>query len=270
MASIRGTSHIRHGLPNQDAVACVGAGTEDSPLVLAVADGHGSAKSFRSDRGSRFAVEAATEVIAASLKNALLPDAQWLAEERISKLLVCAWREAVEKDAASEPFTGEESALSPKPYLAYGSTLIAVAVTPDFMLVMQLGDGDVLLVSSNGSVVRPFEPDPRLIANETTSLCQDNAWRLFRCRVYPRQIFPVMVLASTDGYANAFKNEAGFLRVGSDLLAMIQSAGLATVGKSLPEWLDDASAQGSGDDVTVGILYAVPATSPYRIRYFKR
>ena len=46
---------------------------------------------------------------------------------------------------------------------------------------------------------------------------------------------------------------------------MIQSAGLATVGKSLPEWLDDASAQGSGDDVTVGILYAVPATAPYRI-----
>ena len=114
-ASIRGTSHIRHGLPNQDAVACVGAGTEDSPLVLAVADGHGSAKSFRSDRGSRFAVETATAVMAASLKNAAISDIQWLAEERISKILVREWRAAVERDAAAAAFTHEESALSPNP-----------------------------------------------------------------------------------------------------------------------------------------------------------
>lgn len=264
-ASVRGASHIRQGLPNQDAVACAGAPSAAGLLVLAVADGHGSAKSFRSDRGSRFAVQVATAVIEASLNSAPLSDIQWMAEERFSKIIVREWRAAVERDAAAEPFTPEESALSPRPYLAYGSTLLTVAVTPDFMLVMQLGDGDVLLVGDDGAVQRPFEPVPRLIANETTSLCQDNAWRLFRCRVLPKRSFPVMVLAATDGYANAFRTEAGFLRVGSDLLTMIRSASLAAVSASLPDWLEDASAKGSGDDVTVGILYAMPASAPYRI-----
>ncbi|MDQ3699739.1 MAG: protein phosphatase 2C domain-containing protein, partial [Chloroflexota bacterium] len=65
--SVRGASHRRHGLPNQDALRWWPESGLGPPLVLAVADGHGSAKCFRSDVGSRLAVAAAVEVGAALL-----------------------------------------------------------------------------------------------------------------------------------------------------------------------------------------------------------
>src|SRR5690242_8472149 len=58
--SVRGPSHERSGLPNQDAI---GWSEDSTTTVLAVADGHGSAKCFRSDVGSRLAVDAALTVI---------------------------------------------------------------------------------------------------------------------------------------------------------------------------------------------------------------
>jgi serine/threonine protein phosphatase PrpC len=61
--SVRGAAHDRSGLPNQDAIAWYPESRTGAPLILAVADGHGSAKSFRSDRGARFAVNTAIEVI---------------------------------------------------------------------------------------------------------------------------------------------------------------------------------------------------------------
>ncbi|MFM7713741.1 MAG: protein phosphatase 2C domain-containing protein, partial [Microcystis sp.] len=52
--SVKGASHVRSGLPNQDAIRWFPESGIGLPLILAVSDGHGSAKSFRSDRGSRF------------------------------------------------------------------------------------------------------------------------------------------------------------------------------------------------------------------------
>ena len=62
-ATVRGASHARSGLPNQDAILWrpeTGAGPL---LIVAVSDGHGSAKYFRSHEGSRLAVETATSVL---------------------------------------------------------------------------------------------------------------------------------------------------------------------------------------------------------------
>ena len=64
-----------------------------------------------------------------------------------------------------------------------------------------------------------------------------------------------MILLSTDGYANSFSDEAGFLRVGTDILEQIHTHGVDWVKKSLHEWLCTATKQGSGDDITLGILY---------------
>src|SRR5437762_3460246 len=60
--SWRGISHVRSGLRNQDAIKYSLSPAGDA-AVLAVADGHGSALSFRSDLGSRFAVETAVELL---------------------------------------------------------------------------------------------------------------------------------------------------------------------------------------------------------------
>src|SRR5437016_2401525 len=61
--SVRGAAHKRVDLPNQDAIGWWPDSGEGMPVILAVSDGHGSAKYFRSHRGARLAVETALKVI---------------------------------------------------------------------------------------------------------------------------------------------------------------------------------------------------------------
>jgi hypothetical protein len=142
------------------------------------------------------------------------------------------------------------------PYLAYGSTLLAVIVAPTFILYLQLGDGDLLTVSAAGAVERPLAKDERLIANDTTSLCSDKAWNEVRVKFQALAgAPPALILAATDGYANSFRDEAGFRQVARDLWEMLRAEGVEAVQSNLKDWLNEASRHGSGDDITVGMTW---------------
>ncbi len=105
-------------------------------------------------------------------------------------------------------------------------------------------------------MVRPFAHDPRLIANETTSLCMEHAAREVRVRFEAIvDQGPSLILLSTDGYANSFINEEAFLKVGSDIFEMLCHEGAEVIAEGLPGWLAQASVAGSGDDISVGILF---------------
>lgn len=270
--SVRGASHVRAAMPNQDAWRCLPASAKGPPLILAVSDGHGSARSFRSHIGSEQAVAIAAWVLQDLLDGQ--PDPLNLsaikrtAEERLPQEIVRRWQEAVDKDRAEQPFTeGELAAVAQKqgvkaaaeveanPRLAYGATLLVVLVTAPFILYLQLGDGDILAISESGEVERPLPEDARLFANQTTSLCLPEAWRDFRIRfqVLPGPP-PALILLTTDGYANSFVNDAAFLKVGSDIWDIIRAEGLEAVRANLEGWLNHASVTGSGDDITLGLL----------------
>ncbi len=272
--SVRGASHIRSGLCNQDAIRWVPESGSGPPLVLAVSDGHGSAKSFRSHIGSAAAVTLAVELMQ-ELVDVALPNQTQLsaikraAEERLPQELVRRWQQAIDTHMAENPFTDEEldavlearsaperdDVLS-QPRLAYGATVLGALIASDFVLYLQLGDGDVLAVGDKGEVVRPLPKDARLIANETTSLCMDQAWREVRVGFQAGYgTMPALVMVSTDGYANSFVDDAAFLQVGSDILDILREEGVATVTENLEGWLREASEAGSGDDITLGILY---------------
>ncbi len=154
--SVKGASHVRSGLPNQDAIRWFPESGIGLPLILAVSDGHGSAKSFRSDRGSRFAVETAIKVIqefflssqSSDINFSALKDA---AQRLLPPRLVNEWRKAVNKDLGlsendeekltNKPnFTDEEKqilvdkdgeaawqAVENNYFLAYGATVLAVS-----------------------------------------------------------------------------------------------------------------------------------------------
>ncbi|MBN1488063.1 MAG: protein phosphatase 2C domain-containing protein [Anaerolineae bacterium] len=279
--SVRGASHIRVGMPNQDAIRWWPESGLGPPLVLAVSDGHGSAKSFRSDIGSQLAVEKTVWVIIQDLLEGQ-PDPSNLsaikrtAEERLPQELVWRWQEAVKAHLDEHPFSDEELksleeskgaqgrlAVERNPYLAYGATILSVLVTETFILYIQLGDGDILTVSEDGKVSRPLERDARLIANETTSLCMKEAWHDIQLRFQTLYgIPPALILLSTDGYANSFVNETAFRKVGSDILNVLKTDGLQTVKDNLPAWLNEASEAGSGDDITLGLVFQtqIPGT----------
>ena len=145
--------------------------------------------------------------------------------------------------------------------LAYGSTLLCVLLTSEYIIYAQLGDGDILTVSKDGEVNRPILKDERLMANETTSLCLPKAWDDFRVAFQPiNGAVPALVMLSSDGYSNSFRDEAGFLKAGADYLNLIREEGIDYVEQHLADWLNEASQSGSGDDVTLGLGYLISPT----------
>lgn len=309
-ASVRGANHARAARPNQDALRWLPA---PGALICALSDGHGSDKCFRSDLGALLAVQTALTVIPDTLMEGAPAKAAALTE-RLPRIIVDAWRQAVECHLAEAPFTDAEWARlsaqagdaaqpagipvqtqylaslrrtagratgGPMPEvevnwgLAYGATFLLCVVTPEFILYAQLGDGDILLVSQAGTVARPnWRADPRLFANETTSLCMPEAWAEMRVDVQPIAApngepaddvqpvpTPALILLATDGYANSFVDDSAFVRVGSDLLALVRTDGFEAVCAGLPAWLEETSRLGSGDDITVGLVYRTPAAT---------
>jgi hypothetical protein len=100
--------------------------------------------------------------------------------------------------------------------------------------------------------------DPRLIANQTTSLCGTSAWLDMRAYF---QAFtarpPALVMLATDGYSNSFANEQGFTAAATDILEAIRTQGSHETRIQLPGWLRATSKAGSGDDISVALAYSV-------------
>jgi serine/threonine protein phosphatase PrpC len=279
--SVLGASHVRQGAPNQDAIGWWPETDQGLPLILAIADGHGSAKSFRSQLGAAHAVQIAIAELTDFLQ---LHDPQRLAarsrdlkqleqslQQDFAEQLVRIWQAQIQEHLQAHPFTEAEfqklkakdgevacQMVRQNPWLAYGATLLATVVTPQFMLYLQLGDGDILCVDRRGQSYRPLPVDPDLIANETTSLCLPQAWEWLRCKLSPipaPDLVPNLILLSTDGYANSFVSEADFCKVGPDYQQMLQELGFAEVMSQLPNILQETSQQGSGDDITLGLIF---------------
>ncbi len=286
-SSVRGATHIRQGLPNQDNILSHPHGGEEGAgvfelgnrVALAVADGHGSASCFRSQIGSdcavKVAIAVAKEFLVAQQEIDDLSLVKRVTEERLAREIALKWTRVIDEHHQRFPFTPEELTaverasgagarrrVENQPRLAYGTTLLAAMVTQTFAVYLQLGDGDILMVSEAGEVDRPMARDARLFANETTSLSGKDAWRDFR---YTFQVFagerPALILLATDGYANSFASDAGFLQVGRDILALLRSTSIKQIKDDLTTWLNEATAYGSGDDITLGLCYGGDALS---------
>ena len=279
--SVRGAAHERQGVPNQDAIGWLPRSGAGSPLVVAVADGHGSARYLRSHIGARLAVKTSTRLIhsfavrhrdAANLSLIKRTAAEWLPQA-----LSRGWLEAVSAHIDQNPLSeaeldvlhnaNGESAQADRltQTIAYGTTLIAVAVADTFVVYLKLGDGEILTITDQSEIIRPLPKDDRLFANETTSLCATDAWRDFQVGFQPiAHSRPALILLATDGYPNSFRDEPGFLQAGLDILKALRSEGAARVRDSLAGWLRDTTRVGSGDDVTLGVVYAA------RVRNQKR
>jgi hypothetical protein len=267
-ASVRGSAHQRTGMPNQDAVDYGISSKGDAPLtVLAVSDGHGSGRHFRSQVGSTFAVHVAVQTVREMMgRPADEPDST----ARLAQEVVNAWVAAVHSDLSNNPFTEAELAtlegtdgdrsrilVEERPELAYGATLLIAAVTEQRMILLQLGDGDILAVAADGTTTRPIVADERLVGNQTTSLCQPEAWREFRtAEIKVGDNLPPLVLLSTDGYMNSFRSQEDFLQIGKDYLEILREQGSEALAEELPRILSEATQEGSGDDITLGLLHA--------------
>lgn len=265
-----GAYHVRTGLGYEDACDISPAGARDGtavPMVaVAVADGHGHARHFRSARGARLAVEIATKLAVHAASTATDADGLRTAlRERIGPLLVARWRRAVEADIEEDPVTAAELAtagLAADPTLeekifAYGSTVMVALATSDWLLAAQIGDGDAFAVTTAGLAMRLVPDDPLLDGWRTTSLCQPDALQSMRfgaIRLADANIGAVLL--ATDGYGNAQSRKDWATAFAADLIALRDENGVDWIADKLPTWVSAcASPEGSGDDVTVALLF---------------
>jgi hypothetical protein len=133
------------------------------------------------------------------------------------------------------------------------------------LLLVQIGDGDIVTVRRGDETgTLPVPSDERLVGNVTTSLCLADAVDDFRVEVLDLtdELAPDLVVVTTDGYSNSFVDPSAFLQAGPDILQMLGDRGVDFVGERLPRWLERASKEGSGDDVTMGIMWRSRSSTP--------
>lgn len=248
---------------NQDWYDCRGTGTGADPLVLAVADGHGSAVHARSALGARFAVDRFL-ALATTFGRAAhdchepgrLTRLMTYARDDFPRALVQAWRQdalghwdrhrPVVEEASREPGSEEKLVL-------YGTTLIGAVLTPWLFVAWQVGDGDLAVVEHDGTLLRPLAPAEEDLGDETESLCGREAWRSMRMHwapLFEEARAPRMVVLSTDGLSKSFASADGYPEFVRGLSARLAEEGSAGIRPSLRDWLTEASRY-SGDDTTL-------------------
>lgn len=217
--SVMGASHEKKGTVCQDSSAYV---ANDRYAVAVVADGHGSKKHFRSNIGSRSAVEATLETIENFYRNAdefeeKFPKNPKLVIKSIEKQVIARWNANITEHLRQNPVTKDEKKdfttdeFKKIPFESYyGSTLITAVVCEKFSFGFQIGDGSLVAVFEDGETVMPIGDDESAPANITASLCNSNASSMFNS-FFEQNKTVAALFTSTDGLYTSFGSDNDFL-----------------------------------------------------------
>lgn len=264
---VKGAAHKRNGLPCQDSKKIVEI--SEQIVIIAVADGHGSKKCPRSDRGSTIAVNTFCEV----MKNYL--QSYGTDEEGLSNLItflnregelrfaqnICEeWQTRVKQSYYKKKADGmldEKGKIKwPAVYSLYGTTLLGVLLTDSFVFSFQIGDGDISLVTEKE--VFTLVESEKFLGTETHSLSNPDAWQKAVSSVHRRDSENknfCMYMLSTDGFSNSHASEVDFQKTCIEYFEMIRDHGAEAIQANLKKWLTETSELGCGDDITVVMAY---------------
>lgn len=264
-SSTIGANHVRQNLPNQDALKTQ---VKDPFVMMALADGHGSEGCFRSHLGAQMAVDAAIDVLATTDLSLLddYPEEKLTAwTKQWAEKTLMLWVKNVLDHLKEHPFEPDEvgnltykhrRTLGKNALYAYGSTLMAALVTKAFLLGYNIGDGD-WLVYQGDQVTNYHYKDDSTLGNATYSLCVAGSLQKAAYVVRSMVEKPDLIFLATDGYHNSFRTTEGFYQVGKDVLALYRRDGIGVIAENLEAWTRDTSDQGSGDDVSVVMVFCV-------------
>lgn len=265
--SVKGATHEKNGLPLQDN--CKIEEISDKITIIAVADGHGSSKCPRSDRGSLIAVNTFCTVMKNYLlnygkeKDGLTNLVTFLNREgdmRFAQDICEEWQARVKqsyyKNKAENVKDNNGNIDWKKVYSLYGTTLLGMLLTDTFVFSFQIGDGDINYITSD-EISTLVEPE-KFLGTETHSLSKTDAWRKSVASVRRKNESddaPYLYMLSTDGFSNSFVNEDEFHKTCREYYKMISEHGYEAVRDNLAKWLKETSELGCGDDITVVMAY---------------
>ena len=283
--TVVGFSHKKRGTVCQDA-SRVHAAPDGTWHIAAVSDGHGDPTCPRSDKGSRMAVDAACETLAAFAGGVDIPDVtgRTLREDlrvsarratairRLTDSLIFTWRNMLMADFGENPLTDEEIALVGPEAAAryahgegvehlYGATLICALWLDGLLILLHQGDGVCRVLHPDGTMDAPVPDDPRCYANVTTSLCDPDVAEGIRHAVVLLDETPVCacVLAS-DGVENSFMSAVladGFMKS----MLVEAACGNNDHDATMDDTLAELSETGSGDDMSLAALFDAAAVA---------
>lgn len=189
-ASEAGTSHIYNGLPCQDScLVQVDSLPNKHPILsMFIADGAGSA--VKGGEGAELAIEAA-----ATFMNKLVKQGEFGLNDQLATELVLAVRERIYAAAEAMKLTARD----------YACTFIGVLSSPIGTLIMQVGDGGVVVDTGAGLEVA-VTPMTGEYANMTRFVTDDDAVTILETKTYPDRA--LQVAAFTDGIQRLAMNLA--------------------------------------------------------------
>ncbi len=274
-----GARHLLQQMTNQDS--CQTAAGQDYQ-IFAVADGHGATECFRSEIGSRLAVDVAIknlELFAQTIKKYDLYSYLSRPKERDELIrslisdIVAQWNQYVYADIKAYPIKEEEyersqtlsSIYQKGMYLTniYGSTMIAGLVTPEYIVLFQQGDGTLVVLEEDGTIDDPMPEDDLCIRNLTTSLCDKDAAKRMRYVYMDRkEKDPIAMIAATDGVERSFGDNIHLSAFYAELFYELSELDEEQVGAYLANLLPQISQRGSQDDVTMAGFFDAGRIGP--------
>ncbi|MBR1864537.1 MAG: protein phosphatase 2C domain-containing protein [Ruminococcus sp.] len=261
--SVRGASHEARDLVCQDSSAHK---VTEYYAVAVVADGHGSKKHFRSNVGSRFAVESTVETIDRFYQDPeefekSFPERHKAVIKNIEKQIITTWNAKVTEHITANPVTPEEkskftdeefAAINVESY--YGTTLIAAVAGRGFCFGLMIGDGNLVAVFDDGEAVLPMEYDESAPANVTASMCNANAASMFNS-FYRDKKKVLAMFTSTDGLYTSFGSDYDFLDFHTIIASNLVKA--EAMEASVYKNLEKRSHFGTEDDISLSCVFDV-------------
>ncbi|MDR2660320.1 MAG: protein phosphatase 2C domain-containing protein [Spirochaetaceae bacterium] len=277
-ASVVGSNHIKHGKDKEDRAGCL-----DNPkMSLAiVADGHGADECFRCATGAKIATECAIDALQDFinkleprfkedfLRKASPPSRQEFDGmlRTLVKNIIARWHDEVDMDIKAKPFTAAELEKAGEKYRkkyeageclykAYGTTLIAAAVTSHYWFGIHIGDGRFTALYRDGSFDQPVPWDEKCFLNQTTSICDEDAAE--RARVYhsfnSEKAPPAAIFLCSDGVDDNYpveENEKYLFRLYRTIALTFAEEGFDSTTRQIKDLANSFASKGKGDDTSI-------------------
>lgn len=261
--SVRGASHIKRNKECQDASESYDC---DEYSIVVVCDGHGGDDYIRSAIGSQIAANIAKENIKKFVQMVSSDEMEENSKKLLKNLeasIINNWNEEITRHFEKNPFTEKEydtiSEKAKKKYLikrniesAYGTTLIAVAVTKKYWFGIHIGDGKCVAVNSEYKFLQPIPWDEKCFLNETTSLCDNYAINNFR-EFFSKKL-PIAVFIGSDGVDDCFNSKEQLNNLYKTILYSFSTTKFEEAVETLKEYMPRLSAKGSGDDISIASI----------------
>jgi serine/threonine protein phosphatase PrpC len=277
--TVPGGSHIKHGKGCEDASFC----KEDNSVCIAVvADGHGDDNCFRSSTGSKLAVSCAANGIQEFLKIheqtfkkrffsgkpvVTHNEFEKTLKETLLKYTIASWHKNIADNYETNPFTPEELEKADDKHRkryeakqdinkAYGTTLIASAITPYYWFGVHIGDGRLTALYPDGSFDQPVPWDDKCYLNVTTSICDEDAYTQARCYISlnSEKPPPLAVFLCSDGLDDNYpveENKKHLYKLYRTIALTFAEDGFESTFKQLKDLAEQYATKGKGDDTSI-------------------